>query len=128
MSKTTENVVDLERQFWEKGNSPEFYQKAFADDGIFVMEPVGFVDKKTAVAMSKEGSAWKDVEFTDQKTIQIAPDTIAVTYHGKGVKEGSKEPYHVTVASVYTKRQGDWQLVMTVHQPWDPKASEKAST
>jgi hypothetical protein len=122
MSKTIENVVALERQFWAEANNPEFFQRVFADDGITVMEPMGFVDKKTAVAMSKEGSAWKDVEILDQKTIQITPDSVAVVYHGRGTKEGSKEPYEATIASVYAKRDGDWQLVLTVHQPWDPKA------
>jgi hypothetical protein len=122
-----EGVVALERRFWDEANNPQFFRETLADDGGTVFEPMGFIDKASAVKMAEESEAWTDVEMKDVRTIQIAPDVLAVIYHGRGNRAASGEPYQGSITSVYARRDGGWKLVLTVHQPWNPDAKEKAA-
>lgn len=127
MSKQdTDDVVALERKFWSKANDPKFFQDAVADDGITVIEPMGFIQKADAVKYAGQGKAYKDVTLSDLIVRQVTPDTIIVAYHGSGQADGDEKPYHGSIASVYVKRDGRWQMALSAHQPWKPKDGKKS--
>ena len=117
MVSVKDQVVELERGFWEKGNDPEYFQDTMADSCLTVFEPAGFIDKKSAVKMVADAKAWTDVKMQDVTVVELAPDAVALAYHGSGKQVGGKD-YRGSIQSVYV-RQGDrWKLGMTVHQPW----------
>ena len=124
MSKETDEVVSLERKFWTNGNDPAFFQEAMADKGIAVIEPMAFIEKAQAVAMSAKGHAFKDVVFKDVIVRELAPDCLAILYHGQGSPEGGDKPFQGSICSVYVKRAGRWQMALTVHQPWKPDGAK----
>jgi len=111
-----EEILQLERRFWEEANNPEFFRESFAEDGLAIMEPMGYIEKKQAMEMSAKGKAFRDVRMEDVHVRQLTPDCVAVVYHGEGVPEGSNEPYRNSVCSVYVRREGRWQLAIADHQ------------
>ena len=125
MSQKTDQVLELEKKFWSEADNTDFFKKAFADDGMFVMEPIGFLEKDQVLAQTDNSKPWTDVEMKDVKVREIAPDCVAVVYHGQGKQEGQDKPYHGSICSVYVKRNGEWQMAVSSHQPWDPEGNKK---
>ena len=121
MTQVQQQVVDLERKFWDEAGNKSFFEESMADEALAVMEPAGFIDKATAVEMNGKTKGWKDVTMKDVHVLQLSPDCVALAYHGSGkMKEDGKE-YNGSICSVYIKRDGRWQMGVTSHQPWDPK-------
>lgn len=120
MTSIDEQIMKLEKGFWDRANEPEFYEEAMTDDAIAVIEPMGFVDKKSAAKMAEtSGHAWKEVKMEDLHTIRLAEDCAALAYHCEA-KDSEGKPYRVAISSVYVKRGGAWKLALTNHQPWKP--------
>jgi len=121
MSKSTDEVLAIEKGFWTHADNPKFFEENLADGGISVMEPMGFIEKEQAVKMPAE-KPWKKVEMLDVQAREVAPDCVIVAYHGRGMRDGDEKPYEGSIASTYVKNDGRWQLVLTSHQPWTPKS------
>ncbi|HEY1420042.1 MAG TPA: hypothetical protein VGG90_04960 [Candidatus Dormibacteraeota bacterium] len=120
MSKAIEDVIEIEKGFWTKANEPDYFKEHMADQALSVIEPMGFLDKSQAVNMPAE-KPWKDVEMLDLRATEITPDCVIVAYHGKGRREGDREPYQSSIASTYIRADGRWLLALSAHQPWQPK-------
>ena len=108
----------MERGFWESGGDPKFYKESMLDSAVTVMEPMGFLSKQTAVDAAKQGENWTEVRMHDVKFVELTPDCVAIAYHGEGKGSKSGKPYRGSINSVYVRRDGEWKLGMTSHQPW----------
>jgi len=117
MSDSTDEIVQVEKGFWTRSNDAAYFAANIADDAVTVMEPIGFIEKATAVESTKGGKPFSDVQFKDVIVREIAPNVAMLVYHGQGVHADGK-PYHGSICSVYVKRDGRWQSVLTAHQPW----------
>lgn len=126
MSELTDEVLALERGFWEASDDPRYFEETIADDGLTVIEPMGFIDKAQAVVAAGKGERWTDVEMEDVQVRQLTPDCVIVAYHGRGRRPSGQEAYTGTIASTYVMRDGRWRLGLTCHQPWDPGAAGQA--
>lgn len=124
--KDHQEIVDLERRFWEEANNPELFKTAFADDGLTIFEPVGFIEKEQAIQMSEQGKSFKNVKMTDVQLRQLTPDCVALAYHGEGTREGDRDAYHGSICSIYVRRNDRWQMALTDHQPWNPDKHDKS--
>jgi len=124
MASVKEQILEIEKGFWEQANDPEFYSEHIADNALTVMDSMGVIEKQQAVEMSAKAKPFQNVEMKDMVLKQIGPDCVALTYHGQGKPEGSSEPYLGSITSVYLRQDGHWKLAVTTHQPWDPKAEE----
>lgn len=120
MSEATDEVLDLEKRFWTEADDRHFFETHLADNAITVIEPMGFITKQQAVQMPAE-KPWIDVEMTDVHIEEQTPDCVTLAYHGQGHHEGDEKPYQGSVASVYLRRDGQWQLALSAHQPWKPE-------
>lgn len=116
MSKATDEVIAIETGFWDHANEPEYYAKHLADDGVTVIEPMGFIEKPMAVEAAKQGDPFVNVELTDMVAREVAPGVVILAYHGRGEHAG-KPAYEGSIASVYVLRDGRWQAVLAAHQP-----------
>ena len=116
MTGDIDQVVALERKFWTSANDPSHYREAMADDCINVMEPMGFVTKAQAVEYAASGKPYEHIAFKDLIAQQPTPDCITLAYHGEGTVVGGDKPYRGSIASVYSRRGGLWQMTLTVHQ------------
>ena len=114
-------VLALEEKFWSNANDARFFEQAMVSDALTIFEPMGFIEKKEAVAMAKEGKPFEDLQMTDVHIRQLTKDCVMVAYHGQANPKGATRPYQGTICSIYVKRDGRWQLAVGVHQPWKPK-------
>lgn len=120
MSKVIDEVIAIERGFWTNANKPEYFEEHLAEKAISVIEPMGFIDKSQVIKMPAE-KPWKEVEMLDVQAREVSPDCVIVAYHGKGRRDGDKEPYLGSIASTYIRDAGHWRLAISAHQPWTPK-------
>lgn len=120
MSQVTDEILAIEKGFWTQADNPRYFEENVADDGISVIEPMGFIEKRQAVQMAAD-KPWKDVKMRDVHVQQVTPDCVILAYHGQGRHDGDEKPFQGSVASTYVKRDGRWQLALTAHQPWTPK-------
>ena len=121
MSTIIDEVVALEKGFWIEANNPNYFEKHMADGGLSVIEPMGFIEKPQAVQWPAD-EPWDDVEMLDLQVREMTPDCVIVAYHGRGRRAADKKPYQGSIASTYVRRDGRWQLALSSHQPWTPKA------
>lgn len=119
MTNITDEIIALERRLWTESDNPATLREIVLDEAISVIEPMGFITKQQAMGMPAE-HPWTDVRMTDVVVHQVTDDCITLAYHGQGTQEGRDEPYRGSIASVYVKREGRWQLALTAHQPWKP--------
>ena len=120
MSKATDEVVAIERGFWTTATDPGYFEHNMADESLSVIEPLGFVEKAQAVAWPAE-APWQNVEMLDLIAREIGPDCVILAYHGRAELDGAGKPYQGSIASTYCRIDGQWQLVLTSHQPWIPR-------
>jgi hypothetical protein len=120
MGDTINEILAIEKGFWTHADDPRFFEENIADDGISVIEPMGFIPKPQAVGMAAD-KPFQDVEMSDLRVEQVTPDCVILAYHGRASREGDEKPYQGSIASTYIRRNGRWQLALTAHQPWVPK-------
>ncbi len=118
MSATTDEVLAIERGFWDNANSPEFFEKTIADGGITVIEPMGAIPKQMAVQAAGQGEKWVDLEMTDVVVNEVTNDCIALAYHARAKRASDGTPYSGSIASAYVRNGDGWQMALTSHQPW----------
>ena len=121
MSNATDEILEIEMGFWTKATDPHYFEDHMADRALSVIEPMGFVEKAQVVKMPAE-QAWTDVEMLDVQVRQITPECVILAYHGRGQRSDQKSPYEGSIASTYLRINGAWQLVLSSHQPWKPRA------
>ena len=92
-----------------------------AEGGLSVIEPMGAIEKQQAIEMTAP-TPWRNVEMTDVVVRRITPDLAILAYHGSARGGADGKPYQGSIASAYARIDGRWQLALTVHQPWEPKA------
>jgi hypothetical protein len=121
MTSTTDEVVAIERGLWTQANDPAYFAEHVAEGGLSVIEPMGFVEKAQLIKMPAE-KPWTKVDMLDVEVRQITPDCVILAYHGRGSRAGDEKPYEGSIASTYCRIDGTWQLSLSAHQPWTPKA------
>jgi hypothetical protein len=118
MSTTTDEVLAIERGFWDNADSPAFFEKTIADGGITVIEPMGAIPKPMAVQAAGQGERWVDLEMTDVVANQVGADCVVLAYHARAKRASDGTPYQGSIASTYLRNGDFWQLALTCHQPW----------
>ena len=120
MSDVTDEVLAIEKGFWTEADDPQYFEEHIADRGLTVIEPMGFVEKQQAVAMTAD-RPWDEVEMLDVQIRDVTADCVIVAYHGRGRRAGDEKPYTGSIASAYVRQDGHWRLALSAHQPWAPK-------
>jgi hypothetical protein len=122
MSKTTDNILSIEKGFWTEADKPGYFEQHVADGGLSVIEPMGFIEKQEVMKSPAE-KPWGKVEMLDVQVRQLTPDCVILAYHGRGHRDGDEKPYQGSIASTYVRIDGSWKLALSAHQPWTPKGS-----
>lgn len=111
-----DEIIELERRFWEAAGDPAYYEERFADEGVMVFS-VGVMDKQAVVASMEGAAEWPRFTIDDPKIIEITPEVVSLTYTTEAYQAGSDEPYRAGVTSVYARRGGGWRLVLHQQTP-----------
>jgi ketosteroid isomerase-like protein len=116
MQATQNELLEREKQFWNALDNPDFYRENMAEDALAIIN--GEVKTRDdAVAMTREMPVrWDNVRFDNQRFVQISDDSAAVTYDGTA-EQKTGERYAARITSVYTRRDGEYLLVLTTHTP-----------
>jgi hypothetical protein len=123
MSETTDTVLGIEKGFWTEADNPSYFEEHVADEGLSVIEPMGFIEKQQVIQSPAE-KPWGAVEMFDVQVRQMTPDCVILAYHGRGRRDGDEKPYQGSIASTYLRIEGNWKLALSAHQPWTPRESE----
>lgn len=113
-----DDIVALEKKFWESAGNQPFYEKHFARDGVMAF-PIGLLTKGEVVQAMKGADEWESYTIDDPHFVQISSDTAALAYTTIAVSTGEPDPYAAAVISVYVKREGDWRLILHQQTPMD---------
>jgi Domain of unknown function (DUF4440) len=117
----SDEIIALERRLWTGADDPATFREILADGAITMIEPMGAVEKQQAIDMTAD-EPWTDVEMRDVIVRSITPDLVILAYHGSATQAKDGTPYRGSIASTYARIDGQWQLAMSAHQPWEPKA------
>ena len=102
MSKTTDTVLGIEKGFWTEADNPSYFEEHVADEGLSVIEPMGFIEKQQVIQSPAE-KPWGAVEMFDVQVRQMTPDCVILAYHGRGRRDGDEKPYQGSIASTYLR-------------------------
>jgi len=108
-----DDLLTLERGFWDAIRDPDFYREHMADDGLAVFS-VGIMGKDAAIASTSgaEVAKWSDVALSNARVIELTPDSAVLVYEGSARRDGGS--YAANCSSAYVKRDGRW--LMALHQ------------
>lgn len=110
------DTVELERKFWEAGGDASFWRERFADDGLIVL-PTGVMDKATVVEIQAKSEPWDTCALEDVRLVDLGEDSQAVVYLARARRAGDESEYEAAISSVYSRRQGEWMLVLHQQSP-----------
>lgn len=110
-----EEVVQLERRFWDEAANPAFVEEVFAEEGITIFEPAQVIEKADVAERLANAEPWAHVKLEEVTARQLTPDCVVVAYQGTARKKGGKKDYRRSICSTYIRRGGRWQLGATVH-------------
>lgn len=106
-----DEIVALEKKFWESAGNQPFYEQNFARDGVMAF-PIGLMTKGDVVQAMKGADEWESYTLDDLRFVQITDDVAALAYTTTAVSTGEPEPYAAAVISVYVRRKEGWLLIL----------------
>ncbi len=109
-----EELLELERGFWNAAGDRDFYEVYFAEDGVavFPMDD-GLMTSERVLASVEGGQPWTNVEITNVQVVDLGPHCAGLVYEAVGSREGQPD-YHAYLTSIYRRDDSRWQMV--IHQ------------
>lgn len=104
-----DELLTLERGFWEASGDPGYYRANMANDGLAVFS-VGVMDKEGAITSTSDSGGWTDIQLSEPRLIQLTSDSVALVYEGSAQRDG--KPYIANSSSVYVRRDNAWRLAL----------------
>jgi hypothetical protein len=111
MMPVEDELMTLERGFWDAINDPDYYREHMADEGLAVFS-IGVMGKDAAIASTsgQDMATWTDVALSNVRVLEVGDDAAALVYKGSAKRDG--QPYSANASSVYVRRNGLWQLIL----------------
>jgi hypothetical protein len=106
-----DELLAIEKGFWERGNEADYFRHNMVDGGLAVLAE-GVMTKQDAVEMTGASKPWRGVSYTDIRVMPLSADCAALLYTATGNRPDNNEPYHSRVTSVYQRRNGKWQIAL----------------
>lgn len=116
-----QTLIELEKRGWEALASDgdaarDFYRSRLADEAVMVFPGGRIVEGKAEILDSMDAQPWDSFEIEEPRVIAPAEDTGVVVYRVTAKRPGQDE-YAALISSVYTRREGDWKLVLHQQTP-----------
>lgn len=116
----SEQLIELEAQFWRAAGDPEFYRDRFADDGVMAFH-VGIMTKTRIMQSISGADRWESFTIDDPHVVAISDNVASITYSTVANRVGSQEKYLAAITSVYADRGDGWKLVLHQQTPLAPQ-------
>ncbi len=106
-----DELLEIEQGFWNATRDPGYYKEHMADEGLAIFS-AGVMDKSQAIASTSAPgmAAWTGVKLSNPRVVELAKDCAALVYEGSATRDG--QPYSANSTSVYTRRNGSWQMML----------------
>ncbi|MEZ4503731.1 MAG: nuclear transport factor 2 family protein [Dehalococcoidia bacterium] len=111
-----DDLLELERGFWNATRDPDYYREHMAEDGLAVFG-MGVLTKDEAIAstVAPGGEDWSDIELREPRLLRLDDDHAALIYEGRARRGDT--PYVAYTSTVYARREGAWQLLLHQQSP-----------
>jgi hypothetical protein len=114
------DLLRLERAAWRALSADGESAAAFYDDvlasEVLMLLPGGLViDDRSEVITSMRGAAWTSFELTDERVIDLTPDSAVVAYRATARRAGSD--YDALFNSTYVRQGDSWKLKLHQQTP-----------
>ncbi|WP_370333908.1 nuclear transport factor 2 family protein [Mycolicibacterium hippocampi] len=110
-----EELLELEHAGWKslcEGTGDRFYGGLMTGDAVMVLANGAVMDRDTVTSALGQSPPWARYEIDDVRLIEVAPDTAALVYTGKGWRDGQQAPFVGAMSSVYHRAADGWKLVL----------------
>ena len=114
---TRNDLVELERAGWRAlstggDEAAGFYADVLAKDVLMLLPGGMVIDDRDRVIDSMRGAPWTSFELTDERVLDLSPESAVVAYQATARREGAE--YKALFNSTYVREGNDWKLA--VHQ------------
>ena len=119
MPALIDELLKLEHDGWQSlcdGTGAGFYGSLMADDGIMTLAHGVTLDREGVIGSLDDAPPWHRYEIEDARAIPLGPDAAALTYLGRGFREGER-PFVALMSSIYRRDAGAWRLVLYQQTP-----------
>ncbi len=105
-------LLALERGFWNAAGDAGFYQAHFHDDGLMLLPHQPHPMNKAAVLASVVGaSPWTDVAMDDIAVAEPSPFVAILAYRAQARHGDGDAPYRALVSSTYLAEGTTWRML-----------------
>lgn len=115
-------LLELEHQGWSSlcdRTGADFYGRLMTPDAVMVLAHGQVLDREEVVTSLNEAPAWRTYEISDERLVELNDDAVALVYTGQASR-GDGDDFHALMSTVYTRRQGRWQLALYQQTPIPP--------
>lgn len=112
-----DELVALERGFWDAAGDGSFYTRNMAVDGRCLF-PEGTLDRDACIAAADEATPWTTVAMSALE-VHMPQDGVAVLTYDVRAERAGQPPYHALVGSTYVRADSGRWLLLT-HQQTPP--------
>jgi hypothetical protein len=115
-------LLELEHQGWESlchGVGAAFYGRLMTADAVMVLAHGLVLDRQAVITSLNDAPPWHAYQISDERLIEVDEPTAALVYTGTASR-GDGDQFHALMSSIYTRRQGRWQLALYQQTPVPP--------
>jgi hypothetical protein len=117
---TQHDLIELERAAWQAlatdGDAAAAHYEASLADDVLMLLPGGLViDDRQQVIDSMRGAPWNHFDLTDERVLELNPDTAVVAYRATA-RRGDHD-YEALFNSTYVRENGGWRLALHQQTP-----------
>ena len=111
-----QTLRELEQQFWANAGDAAFYREQLAEDSLMVFPaPFGLMEREPTIAAVEASPGWERFELRELRLLRLSEDAAVLAYRASAARSGSA--YGCYASSVYSRRAGDWKLVLHQQTP-----------
>ena len=115
----TDELLSLEHRGWRslcEGTGADVYGRIMTPDAVMILSHGSVLDRGAVIDSLNDAPTWDDYEIRDERLVAVDDDTAILVYTGRASR-GDDPPFHALMASVYTRRDGQWRLALYQQTP-----------
>lgn len=117
MTGVEQELLELERAFWERAGDQAFYRERLTQDAVMVFPaPFGIMDREATLEAVATATGWENVEFFETAVVPLGNEAAVLAYRVRAVR-GDSPPYETYASSAYVRRDSDWRLALHEQTP-----------
>lgn len=113
-------LLRLEQAGWTSlcdGTGDAFYGRIMTENGVMVLADGSILDRDGVVASLRDAPSWNSFEMTDERVVEMAPDTAALVYTGRASRAAGGPAFVGAMTSVYVRQGDQWRLALYQQTP-----------